>query len=120
MVAWDNVALLMRQRTDNTPPLGRTRCSAWLRPVGTDAPGLYRLYINGEEHPLPEDFCAQGGVLAYSLPDACPHATTAHRRFVYTEPTDGGIMLEHGDTPRKYTVYAIETDGRMIVGDVTV
>ena len=29
-------------------------------------------------------------------------------------------MLEHGDTPRKYTVYAIETDGRMIVGDVTV
>ena len=120
MVAWDNVALLMRQRTDNTPPLGRTRCSAWLRPVGTDAPGLYRLYINGEEHPLPEDFCAQGGVLAYSLPDACPHATTAHRRFVYTEPTNGGIMLEHGDTARKYTVYAIETDGRMIVGDVTV
>ena len=88
--------------------------------VGTDAPGLYRLYINGEEHPLPEDFCAQGGVLAYSLPDACPHATTAHRSFVYTEPTDGGIMLEHGDTARKYTVYAIETDGRMIVGDVTV
>ena len=29
-------------------------------------------------------------------------------------------MLEHGDTARKYTVYAIETDGRMIVGDVTV
>ena len=32
----------------------------------------------------------------------------------------GGILLEHGDTPRKYTVYAIGTDGRMIVGDVTV
>lgn len=28
--------------------------------------------------------------------------------------------LERGDTPRKYTVYAIGTDGRMIVGDVTV
>ena len=39
---------------------------------------------------------------------------------ISTEPTDGGIMLEHGDTARKYTVYAIETDGRMIVGDVTV
>ena len=88
-------------------------------PGGHRCPGLYRLYINGEEHPLPEDFCAQGG---YWLQPArcCPHATTAHRRFVYTEPTDGGIMLEHGDTARKYTVYAIETDGRMIVGDVTV
>ena len=31
-----------------------------------------------------------------------------------------GALLEHGDTPRKYTVYAIGTDGRMIVGDVTV
>lgn len=120
MVAWDNVALLMRQRKSSTPPQGRTRCSAWIRPVGTDAPGIYRLYLNGEEHPLPDDFCAQGGVLAYSLPDEHPHATTAHRQFSYVEPTQGGILLEHGDTPRKYTVYAIGTDGRMIVGDVTV
>ena len=120
MVAWDNVALLMRQRKSSTPPQGRTRCSAWIRPVGTDAPGVYRLYLNGEEHPLPDDFCAQGGVLAYSLPDEHPHATTAHRQFSYVEPTQGGILLEHGDTPRKYTVYAIGTDGRMIVGDVTV
>ena len=116
----DNVALLMRQRKSSTPPQGRTRCSAWIRPVGTDAPGVYRLYLNGEEHPLPDDFCAQGGVLAYSLPDEHPHATTAHRQFSYVEPTQGGILLEHGDTPRKYTVYAIGTDGRMIVGDVTV
>ena len=120
MVAWDNVALLMRQRKSSTPPQGRTRCSAWIRPVGTDAPGVYRLYLNGEEHPLPDDFCAQGGILAYSLPDEHPHATTAHRQFSYVEPTQGGILLEHGDTPRKYTVYAIGTDGRMIVGDVTV
>lgn len=120
MVAWDNVALLMRQRKSSTPPQGRTRCSAWIRPVGTDAPGVYRLYLNGEEHPLPDDFCAQGGVLAYSLSDEHPHATTAHRQFSYVEPTQGGILLEHGDTPRKYTVYAIGTDGRMIVGDVTV
>ena len=49
-----------------------------------------------------------------------PHATTAHRQFSYVEPTQGGILLERGDTPRKYTVYAIGTDGRMIVGDVTV
>ena len=120
MVAWDGVALLMRPRKNNTPPLGRTRSSAWIRPVGTDAPGIYRMYINGEEHPLPDDFCAQGGILAYSLPDEHPHATTAHRRFAYVEPTMGGVLLERGDTPRKYTVYAIGTDGRMLVGDVTV
>ena len=73
-----------------------------------------------DSNPLPDDFCAQGGVLAYSLPDEHPHATTAHRQFRYVEPTQDGILLEHGDTPRKYTVYAIGTDGRMIVGDVTV
>ena len=98
--------------------------------VGTGAAGLYCalnfpkrykvLLLTKQKADECDSFLAQGGVLAYSLPDACPHATTAHRRFVYTEPTDGGIMLEHGDTPRKYTVYAIETDGRMIVGDVTV
>ena len=120
MVAWDNLALLMRQRKNNTSPLGRTRCSAWLRPVGTDAPGVYHMYINGEEHLLADDFCARGGVLAYSLPDAQPHATTAHRQFTYVEPAQGGILLEHGDTPRKYTVYAIDSAGGMLVGDVTV
>ena len=120
MVAWDGAALLMRQRKENIPPLGRTRSSAWIRPVGTDLPGVYRMYINGEEHPLPDDFCAQGGILAYSLPDEHPHATTAHRRFTYVEPTQGGVLLERGDKPRKYTVYAIATDGRMLVGDVTV
>ena len=88
-----------------------------------DHPGLGeggKYHTKEGEHPLPEDFCAQGGVLAYSLPDEHPHATTAHRQFSYVEPTQGGILLEHGDTPRKYTVYAIGTDGRMIVGDVTV
>ena len=120
MVAWDNVALLMRQRKTNTPPLGRTRCSTWIRPLGSEAPGVYRLYINGTEHLLPDGFCAEGGVLACSLPDEHPHATTAHRHFTFVEPVQGGVELAHGDTPRKYTVYAIDTAGRMIVGDVTV
>ena len=37
-------------------------------PAGTDVASCskesFRLYLNGEEHPLPDDFCAQGGVLA--------------------------------------------------------
>ena len=69
MVAWDNVALLMRQRKSSTPPQGRTRCSAWIRPVGTGrARRLPPLSERRGAPPCPTTFCAQGGVLAYSLP----------------------------------------------------
>ena len=114
----DDAAQIIVTPTEKTPAVHAPVDGKMVEHPGLGEGGKY--HTKEGEHPLPEDFCAQGGVLAYSLPDACPHATTAHRRFVYTEPTNGGIMLEHGDTARKYTVYAIETDGRMIVGDVTV
>ena len=82
-----------------------------------DAALIKTLWATGEEL---KSGGALGGLLAWTTPDDHPHATTAHRQFSYVEPTQGGILLEHGDTPRKYTVYAIGTDGRMIVGDVTV
>ena len=66
---------------------------------------------------LPEEF---SGWLAASRHDGIAHATTAHRQFTYVEPAQGGILLERGDTPRKYTVYAIDSAGGMLVGDVTV
>ena len=72
LVAWDNVALLMRRRLEEQP--------AW----------------------------------------APTHATTAHRSFHFVEPEAGGIRLESGETPCKYTVYLIDTSGCMLVGDVTV
>ena len=120
LVAWDNIALLMRRRTEEQPAWAPTRGSAWVRPVGTDHPGLYRLYVNGEERPIPDDFCAEGGLLAWTTPDDHPHATTAHRAFHFVEPEDGGIRLDTADGPRKYTVYLIDTAGCMMVGDVTV
>ena len=120
LVAWDNVALLMRRRLEEQPAWAPTHGSAWIRPVGTDAPGIYRLYVNGEEHPIPDDFCAQGGLLAWTTPDDHPHATTAHRSFHFVEPEAGGIRLESGESPCKYTVYLIDTSGCMLVGDVTV
>lgn len=120
LVAWDNVALLMRRRLEEQPAWAPTHGSAWIRPVGTDAPGIYRLYVNGEEHPIPDDFCALGGLLAWTTPDDHPHATTAHRSFHFVEPEAGGIRLESGETPCKYTVYLIDTSGCMLVGDVTV
>ena len=120
LVAWDNVALLMRPRSNEAMPTGSTRSSAWLRHLPDGDPEIYHLWVNGEERLLPDDFCAAGGVLAWSLPDEHPHATTAHRAMQFVEPEQGGIRLAHGDTPRKYTVYAIDTAGRMMVGDVTV
>ena len=120
LVAWDNVALLMRRRLEEQPAWAPTHGSAWIRPVGTDAPGIYRLYVNGEEHPIPDDFCALGGLLAWTTLDDHPHATTAHRSFHFVEPEAGGIRLESGETPCKYTVYLIDTSGCMLVGDVTV
>ena len=66
------------------------------------------------------DFCALGGLLAWTTPDDHPHATTAHRSFHFVEPEAGGIRLESGETPCKYTVYLIDTSGCMLVGDVTV
>ena len=48
--------------------------------------------------------------------DDHPHATTAHRSFHFVEPEAGGIRLESGETPCKYTVYLIDTSGCMLVG----
>lgn len=119
LVAWDNVALLMRQRTPEDGHTGPGRGSVWVRPAGETAPGVYRLYSNGELHLLGDDFCSNGGILAWSTPDDHPHATTAHRTFHFVEPDQGGLRLTPQGENRKYTVYAIDTAGGMLVGDMT-
>ena len=64
------------------------------------------------------------GGLAWSIPDERPHATTAHRTLHFTRPVSGGIHLgtrtAPDEPPTKYTVYAIDPAGRMLVGDVMV
>ena len=119
LVAWDNVALLMRPRTTDHPAPGPARGSVWVRPAGPAAPGIYRLYCNGELHLLGDDFCENGGILAWSTPDDHPHATTAHRTFRFTRPEEGGLRLDTTGENHKYTVYAIDTAGSMLVGDLT-
>lgn len=122
LVAWDNVALLMRPRPDGAAAGSPARDSIRLRPAGDAAPGVYRFYRAGELHLLDADFCANGGVLAWSTPDGHPHATTAHRAFHFVEPEAGGLRLgpkAEGSTSQKYTVYAVDTAGGMLVGDVT-
>ena len=120
LVAWDNIALFMRARNTRAAQTGLTRGSVWVRPAGEDAPGLYRLYSNGEPRLLPDDFCAEGGVLAWSTPDDHPHATTGHRTFHFTAPEQGGIRLPDGQKDQRFTVYAVDTAGSMLVGDITI
>lgn len=123
LVAWDNTALLMRRRA-GAPPAGWPGRSGirLMADKGADENrhGLYLLYKNGAPCPLPDDYTATGGILAWTTPDEKPHATTAHRTFHFTEPESGGIRLPITEgNPRKYTVYAIAPSGQMLVGDVT-
>lgn len=120
LVAWDNIALLMRPRT-GVPPTGWP-ARAGIRLRLDRETGVHCIYQNGELHPLPDDYAATGGILAWSTPGERPHATTAHNTFHFVEPEAGGIRLPapEPDTPHKYTVYAIAPSGKMLVGDVTV
>lgn len=164
LVAWNNLALCMRQRQKELPEGRPERSSVWLRHDKDSPEGLYQMYLGGTPHPLPDDFCGAvpapaevspdeaadetvapaaqapdpqpavpdavparpvaGGVLAWSVPDERPHATTAHRTLHFTHPVSGGIHLgtrtAPDEPPTKYTVYAIDTAGRMLVGDVMV
>ena len=80
---------------------------------------------------IPQETASQaapvhGGILAWSTLDEHPHATTAHRQFHYVTPEQGCIRLAVPPPPgtraepRKYTVYAIEPSGSMLVGDVMI
>ena len=125
LVAWTNVALCLRPRK-TVPLYGRPwRTGVWVRPAGKELPDIYRITLAGQEHLLPDDFCgsfdAPAGVLAWTAPEARPHATTAHKQFHFVQPLSGGIQMPAADGSRtKYTVYAIDDSGCMLVGDVTV
>ena len=125
LVAWTNVALCLRPRTGLPAQGCPKRSSVWVRPAGRQQPGIYHLTLAGSEQLLPEDFCgsmdAPTGVLAWTGPENRPHATTAHKRFHFVQPVSGGVQLEAVEGQRtKYTVYALDETGSMLVGDVTV
>ncbi|MGN0975926.1 MAG: hypothetical protein ACI4OL_07965 [Gemmiger sp.] len=124
MVAWDNVALTIRPRLNRLPAGCPTRTMASLRRVKGGAPGLCQFYLNGTLRYLPDDFCgtpdAPTGLLAWTALDGTPHATTAHKKFHFAAPVQGGVVLPvNPDAPAKYTVYAISASGAMLVADIT-
>ena len=143
LVAWNNLALCVRPRRHGIPEGCPARSSVWLR-EDRSTPGLFQMHLGGNPHLLPDTFCEQPhrpdgapepgaaprddawgvGVLAWSLPDQLPHATAAHRTLHFVRPEQGGIRLEKppetGRAPLKYTVYAIDASGNMLVGDALV
>ncbi len=123
LVAWNNLAILMRPRPFGMelPDGSPRRQGIWLRRLDRAQPELFQPHLGGSAHPLPEDFCAAGGILAWSTPDTMPHATTAHRTLHFVEPEQGCVRLPLSEGKDcKCTVYAIDPTGDMLVGDVTV
>lgn len=124
LVAWNNVALFLRPRTGADS--GRQpRTPVALRPLPDAPAGVYGLYAGGVPRLLPEGCVADDamgpGLLAWSVPDARPHATTAHRLLHFVQPEAGGIRLGGGAKGGAvcYTVYALDASGAMMVGDIT-
>ena len=124
LVGWNNVALFLRPCACPKEAVCPQRNAVSLRAVGPEAPNIYQIYLNGELHLLPDDFCgaedAPTGVLAWTAVGSKPHATTAHKTFHFTKPKCGGIELPPDDQLHtRHTVYAIDAFGQMLVGDIT-
>lgn len=124
LVAWNNLALCMRNRPHGPTAGCPERAGVRLRHPDDASDNIYRMtLLSGDALRLPDEFCGDApvpdGVLAWSIPDEHPHATTAHRLMHYTAPEEGGIRLENPTGNFcKFTVYAIDSTGKMLVGDV--
>lgn len=122
--AWNGVAYVMHGKNSAHAYAAPTRVMGELRK--TPFAGQYALYIKGERHSLPIDFCERDGVcrgtVCYTVQDGHAYATTAHKHFYYTDVTPTGDVLLDAAIPAgtRITVYLIGELGRMIAADLTV
>lgn len=122
--AWNGVAYLMHGKNNARAFAAPSRVTGELRK--TPLAGQYALYIKGERHSLPIDFCEQNGMcrgtICYTVQDGHAHATTAHKHFYYTDVTPTGDVLLDAAIPAgtRITVYLIGELGRMLVAELTV
>lgn len=119
---WDGLTLLVHRRGKGCGWEKPARTAVTLRPY---EPGsrLYHLYARGEKVTLNADFCGTEGVpkgsVAVVKNGEKVFATTAHKRFRFVAPRQGGIELpEPGEKTVRYGVYAIDSNGRMLVGEI--
>ena len=122
--AWDGVAYLLHGKDGARACASPERVTGELRK--TQFSGQYALYLHGERHSLPTDFCERDGLctgtVCYTVQDGHAYATTAHKHFYYTDVTPTGNILLDTAIPAgtRITVYLIGELGHMIVADLTV
>lgn len=122
--AWNGVTYVMHAKSNARAFAAPERVMGELRK--TPLAGQYALYVRGERHSLPLDFCERDGIcrgtVCYTVQDGHAHATTAHKHFYYTDITPTGDILLDAAIPAgtRITVYLIGELGRMIVADLTV
>ena len=122
---WDRMVLVVHGRLDNCDVCAPARYAGELRP--TQIPGEYALFIRGERHSIPTDLCTRNGrctaTVCYTVRDEHAYATTAQKRFYYTNVTSSGhIWLDTSLMPAgtRLTAYLITDRGNMVTAGLTV
>ncbi|WP_289290504.1 hypothetical protein, partial [Bacteroides sp. 41_26] len=122
--AWNGVTYIIHGK-DNTRAIAPPeRIMGELRRTGI--PGEYALYVRGDRHSVPVDFCERNGIctgtVCYTVRDGHAYASTAHKRFYYADISASGAVLIDPAIPAgtRITVFLIGELGTMIVADLTV
>ncbi|MFQ9679316.1 MAG: hypothetical protein ACLRZH_03700 [Ruthenibacterium lactatiformans] len=86
----------------------------------------YALFLRGERKSLATDFCEKDGLctgtVCYTVQDGHAYATTAHKRFYYTNVSQAGnVLLDTAAMPAgtRITAYIIGELGCMTVAGLT-
>ncbi len=122
--AWNGIAYFIHGKDNARAIAPPERIMGELR--RTEIAGEYALFLRGERRSVPIDFCERGGVctgtVCYTVQDGHAHATTAHKRFYYTDVTQSGNIRLDPAIPAgtRMTVFLIGELGTMIVADLTV
>mgnify|MGYP000033321063 FL=1 len=122
--AWGGVAYFIHGKDGARAVAPPERVTGELR--RTEIAGEYALFLRGERKSLATDFCEKDGLctdtVCYTVQDGHAYATTAHKRFYYTNVSQAGnVLLDTAAMPAgtRITAYIIGELGCMTVAGLT-
>ena len=122
--AWGGVAYFIHGKDGARAVAPPERVTGELR--RTEIAGEYALFLRGERKSLATDFCEKDGLCTgtgcYTVQDGHAYATTAHKRFYYTNVSQAGnVLLDTAAMPAgtRITAYIIGELGCMTVAGLT-
>lgn len=122
--AWGGVAYFIHGKDGARALAPPERVTGELR--RTEIAGEYALFLRGERKSLATDFCEKDGLctgtVCYTVQDGHAYATTAHKRFYYTNVSQAGnVLLDTAAMPAgtRITAYIIGELGCMTVAGLT-